>query len=249
MESAAARRPGPEEVSPCARCTSLAVPAPVSDSVRCAAVAALAAAAFAGGLGPVTAADGAGGPSPRDPSLQRQLQELVSASGGPPGAIAVLQRDGHREVYRAGVAEIGSRRAPGIDDHMRIASVATVALMAEQATGRRYEDLLAQLRTTEENFVCRLLWRALTDTSRHPDDRGAGHGPASRDPGDPVRGRRTPFAAAGHGCLVRGGGRLLAGYGTAAPVPARPCCRRTHACRGHALGESSRRGSVAARPG
>ncbi|MZD09528.1 serine hydrolase [Streptomyces sp. SID5785] len=60
---------------------------------------------------------------PHDP-LQRQLEELVRAPGGPPGAIAVL-RDGHRErVVRAGVADLRTGRPPRTGDHMRIASTA-----------------------------------------------------------------------------------------------------------------------------
>ncbi|WP_392894785.1 serine hydrolase domain-containing protein [Streptomyces sp. LN699] len=91
--------------------------------LRRAAVAALAATALAGSLTPAAAGTGPDEP-PRDRSLQRQLLALVEAPGGPPGAIAVLRRDGRQEVYRAGVAEIGRREAPGLDDHMRIASVA-----------------------------------------------------------------------------------------------------------------------------
>ncbi|MFB8776412.1 serine hydrolase domain-containing protein [Streptomyces broussonetiae] len=56
--------------------------------------------------------------------LRQKLEALVRAPGGPPGVIAVL-RDGDRtKVVRAGVAELGTDRAPQIDDHMRIASAA-----------------------------------------------------------------------------------------------------------------------------
>lgn len=55
--------------------------------------------------------------------LQRELDSLVAAKGGPPGAIVVLDRRGHRTVYRAGLAVIDPRR-PSTNDHMRIASVA-----------------------------------------------------------------------------------------------------------------------------
>ncbi|MGW0401181.1 serine hydrolase domain-containing protein [Streptomyces sp. NPDC003002] len=85
----------------------------------------MAAATLTGGLTPAAAASsGAGEPPTRDPALQRELAELVGAPGGPPGAIAVLTRDGERQVYTAGTAEVGTRRAPHPDDHMRIASVA-----------------------------------------------------------------------------------------------------------------------------
>ncbi|MFE9568163.1 serine hydrolase domain-containing protein [Streptomyces sp. NPDC006692] len=56
--------------------------------------------------------------------LQRRLEELVHAPGGPPGAVAVLRRGERTEVVRAGVAEVGTGRRPQATDHMRIASVA-----------------------------------------------------------------------------------------------------------------------------
>ena len=59
-----------------------------------------------------------------DALLQRRLEELVARADGPPGVIAVLRHGSHREVLRAGVAEVGSGRRPQPTDHMRIASVA-----------------------------------------------------------------------------------------------------------------------------
>ncbi|MFF3641731.1 serine hydrolase domain-containing protein [Streptomyces sp. NPDC002564] len=70
---------------------------------------------------PVQAADG---PGPDARALRRQLRELTTAPGGPPGAIAVLKRGSRTEVYRAGVAETGSGRPVEATDHMRIASTA-----------------------------------------------------------------------------------------------------------------------------
>ncbi|MFG2982262.1 serine hydrolase domain-containing protein [Streptomyces sp. NPDC048258] len=85
----------------------------------------MAVATLSGALAPAaTASGGQGGPPGRDPALQRELAGLVGAPGGPPGAIAVLTRDGERQVYAAGTAELGTRRVPRPDDHMRIASVA-----------------------------------------------------------------------------------------------------------------------------
>ena len=49
----------------------------------------------------------AGGPTKAD--LERQLDALVAAEGGPPGAIVTLRRGSHPTVLSAGVAE--SRRA------------------------------------------------------------------------------------------------------------------------------------------
>jgi D-alanyl-D-alanine carboxypeptidase len=58
------------------------------------------------------------------PGVQRELQALVDTPGGPPGAIVTFERDGHRIVYRAGVADVVTKRRPRAGDAMRIASVA-----------------------------------------------------------------------------------------------------------------------------
>ena len=58
------------------------------------------------------------------PKLQRQLNSLVDAKRGPPGAIVTLRRGARMQVLTAGVADVETRRAPRADDHMRIASVA-----------------------------------------------------------------------------------------------------------------------------
>ncbi len=66
-------------------------------------------------------------PSPvlaADTRLQRQLDALVAAEGGPPGAIVTLRRGGHTKVFTAGVADTKTRRPPRANDRMRIASVA-----------------------------------------------------------------------------------------------------------------------------
>ena len=57
-------------------------------------------------------------------SSQRQLDALITADGGPPGAIVTLRRGSKTTVLSAGVAEVGTRRRPRSRDHMRIASVA-----------------------------------------------------------------------------------------------------------------------------
>ena len=63
--------------------------------------------------------------APRDDArVQRGLERLVAAKGGPPGAIATLRRDGKTTVFRAGYADRAARRRPRMTDHMRIASVA-----------------------------------------------------------------------------------------------------------------------------
>ncbi|MEU6003682.1 serine hydrolase domain-containing protein [Streptomyces sp. NPDC047197] len=63
-------------------------------------------------------------PADDERALRRQLQELTTAPGGPPGAIAVLERGSRTEVYRAGVAKTGTGRPIKATNHMRIASTA-----------------------------------------------------------------------------------------------------------------------------
>ena len=58
----------------------------------------------------------------RDAALDRALEDLVSMRGGPPGAIAVVQRDEMRKVHTAGVADLSTGRPIGVNDRMRIAS-------------------------------------------------------------------------------------------------------------------------------
>ncbi|MFI8825663.1 serine hydrolase domain-containing protein [Streptomyces sp. NPDC053431] len=96
-------------------------------AVRRAVAAALAVGAVLTGVSAAPgAADGPppSGHGPHDEGLERALAGLVTAPGGPPGAIAVLTRDGKRRVYRAGTAELGTGRPPRPRDHMRIASAA-----------------------------------------------------------------------------------------------------------------------------
>jgi D-alanyl-D-alanine carboxypeptidase len=63
-----------------------------------------------------TAAKGA------DAALDRGLKGLVAMEGGPPGAIAIVQRGDHREVHSFGVRNIKSGLPLRADDHMRLAS-------------------------------------------------------------------------------------------------------------------------------
>jgi len=59
-----------------------------------------------------------------DARLQRALERLVAADGGPPGAIAVVQRGSDRRVYSSGQADLRTKEGWRLQDHMRIASVA-----------------------------------------------------------------------------------------------------------------------------
>jgi D-alanyl-D-alanine carboxypeptidase len=58
------------------------------------------------------------------PNLRSELTQLVAMRGGPPGAIALVQRGGRTSVYRAGVSNIRSGSAMDPHRSMRIASVA-----------------------------------------------------------------------------------------------------------------------------
>jgi len=56
--------------------------------------------------------------------LQRALDQIVDAPGGPPGVSVLLDRGQHSEYLWAGVADVRSDRPPTPLDHFRIASVA-----------------------------------------------------------------------------------------------------------------------------
>ncbi len=60
----------------------------------------------------------------RDAAVQRGLERLIAAPGGPPGAIATLHRGGRTTVLRAGRANAARPGKPRARDYMRIASVA-----------------------------------------------------------------------------------------------------------------------------
>lgn len=59
-----------------------------------------------------------------DRSIERGLERLVAAKGGPPGAVATLYRRGRVTVLSAGRSDVRRRGKPRGSDHMRIASVA-----------------------------------------------------------------------------------------------------------------------------
>jgi len=56
-------------------------------------------------------------------NLGGDLRGLVAMPGGPPGAIAIVQRPGSTAVYRAGVSDVSSGAAVGPNQYMRLASV------------------------------------------------------------------------------------------------------------------------------
>jgi D-alanyl-D-alanine carboxypeptidase len=87
--------------------------------------------------------------APTAADVQRGLERLVEAPGGPPGAIATMYRDGRMTVLRAGRANVTRKGAPRSTDHMRIASVAkafngAVALNLVRAGKLGLDDTIAQ---------------------------------------------------------------------------------------------------------
>ncbi|MDQ0956608.1 D-alanyl-D-alanine carboxypeptidase [Streptomyces sp. B4I13] len=99
-------------------------------------------------LAPVTAGTAAGTAGPaNDRTLQRQIEQFVSAPGGPPAIIAVLRDGKQTRVFRAGAADLATGRPPHVDDHMRIASTAkafsgAVALSLVDRGALRLDDTL-----------------------------------------------------------------------------------------------------------
>ena len=56
--------------------------------------------------------------------LLRQLNALVNADLGPPGAVVTLRRGARTTVFTSGVSDLATGRKPRATDHMRIASMA-----------------------------------------------------------------------------------------------------------------------------
>jgi D-alanyl-D-alanine carboxypeptidase len=96
----------------------------------------------------LTFAAPATGASSTPADVQRGLERLTEATGGPPGAIATIYRDGRLTVLRAGRADVRRKVAPRPTDHMRIASVAkafsgAVALNLVRAGRLGLDDTIA----------------------------------------------------------------------------------------------------------
>ena len=98
-----------------------------------------------------------------DASVQRGLQRLVSAPGGPIGAIATLYRNGRTTVLRAGRADASRPGEPRLRDHMRIASI------SKAFNGAVALHLMAQGRLSLDDTIGGLLpgmmpaaWSAVT---------------------------------------------------------------------------------------
>jgi D-alanyl-D-alanine carboxypeptidase len=76
-------------------------------------------------LAALGASSGANATSARraDQALERSLQRLVAMPGGPPGAIAIVQRGRRVMVHAAGVSDVTTREGMTPSDHMRLGSV------------------------------------------------------------------------------------------------------------------------------
>jgi D-alanyl-D-alanine carboxypeptidase len=90
-------------------------------------------------LGVSATAAGANGD---DRALERAVDRIVRAQGGPPGVSVLIQRGARRQFLARGFADLRTRRRPRPGDHMRIASVAkayngavALALVSEGALG------------------------------------------------------------------------------------------------------------------
>lgn len=84
-------------------------------------------------------------------AVQRALDRVVRADGGPPGAVATLHRDGSTVTVRSGRANVRTGRRPRATDRMRIASVSKAfsgaAALALVKEGRlALADTIAQRR-------------------------------------------------------------------------------------------------------
>ncbi|MFI1361043.1 serine hydrolase domain-containing protein [Streptomyces sp. NPDC020898] len=124
----------------------------------------------------VSAPAGADTPgSAADRALQKQLEQLVRAPGGPPGVIAVLQRGESRRILRAGVADLDTGRPVEQSDHMRIASTAkafsgAVALRLVDRDTLALEDTIGRrLPALPSAWHSVTLRQLLTHTSGLPD--------------------------------------------------------------------------------
>jgi D-alanyl-D-alanine carboxypeptidase len=110
-----------------------------------------------------------------DAAVQRGLNHLVAATGGPPGAIATLTRNGQTTVLRAGRADVTHPGAPRSTDHMRIASVAkafsgAVALNLVRAGKLGLDDTIGQRLPSLPAAWSRVTLRRMLDhTSGLPD--------------------------------------------------------------------------------
>jgi D-alanyl-D-alanine carboxypeptidase len=108
-------------------------------------------------------------------NLQRELRGLVAMPGGPPGAIAIIQRPGSTAVYRAGVSNARTRAPLDTRLSMRLASVSkaftgAVALALVDRHALSLSDTIAKrLPQLPASWGAVTLGQALNHTSGLPD--------------------------------------------------------------------------------
>jgi D-alanyl-D-alanine carboxypeptidase len=123
----------------------------------------------------ISAARRPAAPAATAPNLARELRQLVAMRGGPPGAIAIVQRGGSSAVYRGGTSDLKSHAPMRPSQYMRIASVskAFTGAIALSLVGRRVLSLSDTIAKWLPNLPTRwgkvTLKDALNHTSGLPD--------------------------------------------------------------------------------
>jgi D-alanyl-D-alanine carboxypeptidase len=118
---------------------------------------------------------GAAPAGPADRALDRALQNVVQAPGGPPGVISVVRRGGRSVVHRAGVADTKTERRWRPSDHMRLASTSkaysgAVALSLARRGVLELDDTIGErLPSLPAAWAAVTLGQALHHTSGLPD--------------------------------------------------------------------------------
>ncbi len=129
-------------------------------------------------LAPLAAAGpaaGSVGTERADAALDRALDGLVGRPLGPPGAVAVVQRDADVTVHTAGVANLRTRRKIQVTDRMRLASTAKAfsgAVVLSLVTSGRLrlsDTIAAKLPRLPAAWGAVTVGQALHHTSGLPD--------------------------------------------------------------------------------
>jgi D-alanyl-D-alanine carboxypeptidase len=123
------------------------------------------------------AASGTRPPNPQaaDAALDQALTKLVQTKGGPPGAIAVVQRGDAIDAHAAGAGEVAGGTPPGVDDAVRIANVsmafngAAALLLVSDGTLSLSDSIGKRLPTLPRAWRRVTLRQALQHTSGLPD--------------------------------------------------------------------------------
>ena len=159
-----------------AACTSGSVDKAAAASTSSSATASSATGTFGANGADVTATTGtAGATAVADRALDTALAELVAMPGGPPGAIAVVQRgSAPPATHAAGVSVIGGG-LPTANDHMRIASAAkafsgaTALALVQQGRMKLTDTIGTYLPELPKAWSAVTLKQLLSHTSGVPD--------------------------------------------------------------------------------